>query len=68
MLAPLMTTRADMQQAYRFKAALSALRTEISIKARNDGLSMRAASTAMQREVEGLDRKMTEDLQGLRHE
>lgn len=29
---------------------------------------MRAASTAMQREVEGLDRKMTEDLQGLRHE
>ncbi|WVR08019.1 hypothetical protein IAU60_005063 [Kwoniella sp. DSM 27419] len=54
--------------AYLFNAALSELRTELSVQARNDGLALKAVAGAIRREVDGLEQKMTEDVQVLRHD
>lgn len=59
---------ADVQAAYLFRAALSELRTELSVRARNDGLALKALTGAIQREVQGLEQKMKEDVQVLKHE
>ncbi|KAK6908706.1 mitochondrial protein [Kwoniella mangroviensis CBS 8886] len=54
--------------AYLFNAALSELRTELSVQARNDGLALKAMAGAIRREVEGLEQKMKEDVQVLKHD
>ncbi|WRT69709.1 uncharacterized protein IL334_006699 [Kwoniella shivajii] len=54
--------------AYLFNAALSELRTELSVQARNDGLALKAAAGAIRREVEGLEQKIKEDVQVLKHD
>nr|XP_018260295.1 mitochondrial protein [Kwoniella dejecticola CBS 10117]OBR82453.1 mitochondrial protein [Kwoniella dejecticola CBS 10117] len=54
--------------AYLFNAALSELRTELSVQARNDGLALKAMAGAIRREVEGLEQKLKEDVQVLKHD
>ncbi|TXT15563.1 hypothetical protein VHUM_00066 [Vanrija humicola] len=54
--------------AYLFKAALSELRTEMSTRARNDGLKLRAVGAAIRREVDGLDQKIKESVQQMKHD
>lgn len=51
-----------------FNAALSELRTELSVQTRNDGLALKAMAVAIRREVEQLEQKMQEDIQTLKHE
>lgn len=58
----------DEQAAYLFRAALSELRTELSVKARNDGTNLRTMAGAIRREVDTLEQKMKEDIQTLKHE
>ncbi|KAI9001180.1 hypothetical protein BD414DRAFT_24883 [Trametes punicea] len=55
-------------QAYLFKAALSELRTEISVLTRNETAAMRSATAALRREVDALDGRMKEDIAQLKHE
>lgn len=54
--------------AYLFKAALSELRTEMSTRARNDGLKLRAVANAIRREVDGLDQTIKESVLQMKHE
>ncbi|KGB77949.2 hypothetical protein CNBG_4036 [Cryptococcus deuterogattii R265] len=54
--------------AYLFNAALSELRTELSVQTRNDGLALKAMAVAIRREVEQLEQKMQEDIQTLKHD
>ncbi|THG98570.1 hypothetical protein EW026_g3653 [Hermanssonia centrifuga] len=55
-------------QAYLFKAALSELRTEITMYMRNESAAMRTACSALRREVDALDGRMKEDIANLKHE
>ncbi|KAI0771850.1 hypothetical protein BD413DRAFT_546567 [Trametes elegans] len=55
-------------QAYLFKAALSELRTEISVLTRNETAAMRTATSALRREVDALDGRMKEEIAHLKHE
>ncbi|KAL7420286.1 hypothetical protein Q5752_005255 [Cryptotrichosporon argae] len=64
-----MISKEDMDnEAYLFRAALSELRTELSVRTRNDGITLRAMSGAIRREVDGLEQKMKEDIQTLKHD
>jgi hypothetical protein len=51
-----------------FRAALSELRTELSVKARNDGTNLRTMAATVRREVDTLEQKIKEDIQTLKHE
>lgn len=55
-------------QAYLFKAALSELRTELTMLTRNESATMRSASTALRRDVDALGVRMKEDIANLKHE
>jgi len=55
-------------QAYLFKAALSELRTELTMLTRNESAAMRTASAALRREVDVLDGRMKEDVANMKHE
>lgn len=55
-------------QAYLFKAALSELRTELTLLTRNESAAMRTASTALRKEVDVVDGRMKEDISNLKHE
>lgn len=57
-----------LQQAYLFKAALSELRTELTLLTRNESAAMRTASTALRKEVDVVDGRMKEDISNLKHE
>ncbi len=59
---------APLQAAYLFAAALSELRTELSVRARNDGLALRSTSSLIRREVDALSQKLKEDIGTLKHE
>lgn len=55
-------------QAYLYSAALSELRTEVQVKARNDGIALRSVVNGLQREVEALRQRLGEDVGTLRGE
>lgn len=55
-------------QAYLFRAALSEMRTEMTMRTRNGSANMRTATAALRREVDALDGRMKEDLGTLKHE
>ncbi|KAN0064253.1 Protoheme IX farnesyltransferase, mitochondrial [Thecaphora frezii] len=55
-------------QAYLFNAALSELRTEVQVRARNDAAALQSITTLLQREVDALDQKMKEDVERLKHD
>ncbi|KAE9410411.1 hypothetical protein BT96DRAFT_789791, partial [Gymnopus androsaceus JB14] len=55
-------------QAYLFRAALSELRSEMTLKTKNESAAVQAATTALRRDVDRLDVKMKEDIATLKHE
>ncbi|PWN53692.1 hypothetical protein IE53DRAFT_404513, partial [Violaceomyces palustris] len=55
-------------QAYLFSAALSELRTEVQVRARNDAAALRSITTLLQREIDALEQKMKEDIERLKHD
>jgi len=55
-------------QAYLFRAALSELRAEVTMRTRNESAAIRTATTALRRDVDRLDVKMKEDIATLKHE
>ncbi|KZT12997.1 uncharacterized protein LAESUDRAFT_754027 [Laetiporus sulphureus 93-53] len=55
-------------QAYLFKAALSELRTEMTMLTRNEAAAVQTATAAVRREVDALDVRMQEDLGALKHD
>lgn len=62
-------TRKGMDnQAYLFRAALSELKSEISMHSRNESAALQTSTTALRREVDRLDVKMKEDVTTLKHE
>ncbi|TXT05605.1 uncharacterized protein COLE_06925 [Cutaneotrichosporon oleaginosum] len=64
-----MLSREEMDNdAYRFKAALSDIRTGHSVRSRRDGVALRAAASAIRREVDGLEQKIKEDIGVMRHD
>ncbi|TIA93390.1 hypothetical protein E3P99_00165 [Wallemia hederae] len=60
-------TREDLENSsYLFQAALTELRVELSIRGRADASALRSMTTALTREVDGLEQKMKEDIGGLK--
>jgi len=55
-------------QAYLFRAALSELRTESTMRTRNESAKLQTSMAALRREVDALDGQMKEDIQTLKHE
>ncbi|GAB1519413.1 hypothetical protein RhiTH_002479 [Rhizoctonia solani] len=55
-------------QAYLFRAALSELRTELTMRTRSEFAALRTASNALRREVDALNGKMKEDIATLKHD
>jgi len=55
-------------QAYLFRAALSELRAESTMRTRNETAKLQTSMAALRREVDALDGKMKEDIQTLKHE
>ena len=55
-------------QLYFFSAALSELRTEVTMRARNDAAALRSLAALLQREVDGLEQKMQADVERLKHD
>ncbi|KZP32883.1 hypothetical protein FIBSPDRAFT_924892 [Athelia psychrophila] len=53
---------------YLFRAALSELRAEVTMRTRNDFAAIRTATTALRRDVDRVDIKMKEDISTLKHE
>ncbi|KAI0728708.1 hypothetical protein C8Q72DRAFT_779286 [Fomitopsis betulina] len=53
--------------AYLFKAALSELRTETTMLARNETAAIRTATAALRRELDALDVHMKEEVSNLQH-
>ncbi|KAG8929870.1 hypothetical protein FRC02_004964 [Tulasnella sp. 418] len=54
--------------AYLFRAALSELRTELTLRTRKETATLRTALTAVRKDVDLLDAKMKEDIATLKHE
>ncbi|KAH9473111.1 hypothetical protein Pst134EA_000191 [Puccinia striiformis f. sp. tritici] len=52
-------------QAYLYNAALGELRTEVQVKARNDGIVLKSASNSVQREIDNLKQKLKLSIQEL---
>ena len=56
------------QQAYLFRAALSEMRAEMTTRTRAETAAIRAQSAALRREVDTLNARLKESLDGLKHE
>jgi Protein of unknown function (DUF1640) len=56
------------QQAYLFSAASSELRTEVTMRIRNETAAMRTATASLRREADTVSQKMKEDISNLKHE
>jgi len=55
-------------QAYLFRAALSELRTEITLRRRNESAAISTSLAAMRRDVDALNNKMKADIDNMKHE
>ncbi|WFD20742.1 heme o synthase [Malassezia caprae] len=61
--------RSDLDnQLYLFSSALAELRTEVRVRARNDGAALRSLSSLLQREIDGLSQKLQADVEQLKHD
>lgn len=63
-----LTTKDLDNQAYLFRAALSELRSEMTLTTKNDSAAVTAATTALRRDLDRLDQKVKEDVATLKHE
>ncbi|BGP08098.1 hypothetical protein NBRC10512v2_003675 [Rhodotorula toruloides] len=52
-------------ESYLFTAALAELKAGSQIKSRNDGITLRSLTANLQRETDGLDQKLKEDMRRL---
>ncbi|BGP48226.1 hypothetical protein JCM10450v2_004098 [Rhodotorula kratochvilovae] len=52
-------------EAYLFTAALNELKTGSQVKSRNDSITLRSLTASLQRETDGLEQKIKEDMQRL---
>lgn len=55
-------------QAYLFRAALSELRAELTMRTRSEFAALRTASTSLRRDVDALNGKLKEDIGTLKHD
>ncbi|CAE6410587.1 unnamed protein product [Rhizoctonia solani] len=55
-------------QAYLFRAAISELRTELTMRTRSEFAALRTAANSLRREVDALNGKMKEDIATLKHD
>ncbi|TDL29341.1 hypothetical protein BD410DRAFT_779732 [Rickenella mellea] len=55
-------------QAYLFRAALSELRTEITLRLRNESAAISTGLAALRRDVDALGNKMKADIDNMKHE
>ncbi|KAG9082448.1 hypothetical protein FRC06_005065 [Ceratobasidium sp. 370] len=55
-------------QAYLFRAALSELRAELTMRTRSEFAALRTASTALRRDVDALNGKLKEEIATLKHD
>lgn len=62
------STDSCVQQAYLFRAALSELRTEMTMRTRNEFATLQSTTGQLRREAEALDGKMKEDIATLKNE
>jgi hypothetical protein len=53
------------QEAYLFSAALNELKTGSQVKSRNDSITLKSLTASLQRESDGVEQKMKEDMQRL---
>lgn len=61
--------RGDLDnQLYLFSSALSELRTEVRVRARNDAAALRSITLLLQREIDGLKQKLQADIERLKHD
>ncbi|WFD39933.1 heme o synthase [Malassezia japonica] len=61
--------RSDLDnQLYLFSSALSELRTEVRVRARNDAAALRSLTSLLQREVDGLSQKLQAEIERLKHD
>lgn len=54
-------------QSYVFQLALNEVKTELEVRARNDGASLRSMTQVLQREVDRLSQKAREDVDSMQH-
>ncbi|BGP24669.1 hypothetical protein JCM10295v2_003587 [Rhodotorula toruloides] len=52
-------------ESYLFTAALAELKAGSQVKSRNDGITLRSLTAILQRETDGLDQKLKEDMRRL---
>lgn len=61
--------RSDLHnQLYLFSSALSELRTEVRVRARNDAAALRSITLLLEREIDGLNQKLQSDIEQLKHD
>ena len=61
--------RGDLDnQLYLFSSALAELRTEVRVRARNDGAALRSLTSLLEREIDGLSQKLQADIEQLKHD
>ncbi|KAI5476327.1 aminomethyltransferase [Pseudohyphozyma bogoriensis] len=59
--------RLDLEnEAYLYTAALTELKIESQVKSRNDGITLRSMTSALQRDTDAVSQRMNEDVQQLR--
>jgi hypothetical protein len=57
-----------VQKAYLYRAALSDLRTEMTLRTKNESAKIRTVNAALRRQVDTLDVNMMEDIAKMKHE
>lgn len=67
-IAPLLNRTEAENHRYLFDAALSDLRTELKMKARNDAATLQSITTLLQRQVDSLSNRMRDDIDQMKHD
>lgn len=56
------------QQEYLYRAALSELRTELSVRTKNESAALQQSAAMIHKDVEALSARMKEDVATMKHE
>lgn len=56
------------QQEYLYRAALSELRTELSMRTKNESAALQQSTATIRKDVEALSARMKEDVATMKHE
>ncbi|EIN10697.1 hypothetical protein PUNSTDRAFT_132775 [Punctularia strigosozonata HHB-11173 SS5] len=63
-----LTTKDLENQAYLFRAAISEMRAEVSVRLRNESSKIQTSNAALRREIDRLDTRIRENVGQLKHE